>query len=317
MPQLWRKEGFLLSGTRAQIPTVLPVSESLWRIFYSNRTPDNKSYIQSVDIDPEAPFRILDRNLGPILPLGGIGEFDSFGTMPSCFHQTISEVRMYYIGWSIRADAPFQNSIGLAISKDGGKTFHKAFRGPVLSTGPEDPFTSTTPFVIQRGDSALNIDLYYASGTEYRGTELRYCIKLKKHFGHVHYNEIDDCRIIEYVSDAEGGICRPCVIGNHMWYCYRNRDPKNSYKIGYAKRTGLDRWSRTDTEMQWSPVNYSVLDTEMACYPFVLKYRDTYYMFYNGNGFGATGIGLATLPTKEIDAIPSDPSGSPQAGRIF
>ena len=35
----------------------------------------------------------------------------------------------------------------------------------------------------------------------------------------------------------------------------------------------------------------------MVCYPEVVKYKDLYYMFYNGNKFGNTGIGYATRKT--------------------
>jgi hypothetical protein len=39
----------------------------------------------------------------------------------------------------------------------------------------------------------------------------------------------------------------------------------------------------------------------MVCYPYVLKHKDTYFMFYNGNGFGASGFGFATLSTKDLE----------------
>jgi hypothetical protein len=37
----------------------------------------------------------------------------------------------------------------------------------------------------------------------------------------------------------------------------------------------------------------------MACYPYVLRHRDHEYMLYNGNGYGATGIGYAV---REVSA---------------
>jgi len=32
----------------------------------------------------------------------------------------------------------------------------------------------------------------------------------------------------------------------------------------------------------------------MCCYPCVVTHENKLYMFYNGNGFGQTGIGYAT-----------------------
>jgi hypothetical protein len=34
-------------------------------------------------------------------------------------------------------------------------------------------------------------------------------------------------------------------------------------------------------------------DSEAIAYPYVIKVREKWYMFYNGNGFGKTGFGYA------------------------
>ena len=31
----------------------------------------------------------------------------------------------------------------------------------------------------------------------------------------------------------------------------------------------------------------------MVCYPFIVERNDSLFMFYNGNGFGKTGVGYA------------------------
>jgi hypothetical protein len=36
-------------------------------------------------------------------------------------------------------------------------------------------------------------------------------------------------------------------------------------------------------------------DSEMMEYPHIIQYRDTKYMFYNGNKFGHSGFGFAEL----------------------
>ena len=33
----------------------------------------------------------------------------------------------------------------------------------------------------------------------------------------------------------------------------------------------------------------------MHCYPHVIKFKKNLYMFYNGNNYGKSGIGLAKL----------------------
>ena len=41
-------------------------------------------------------------------------------------------------------------------------------------------------------------------------------------------------------------------------------------------------------------------DKSMQEYASIIKYKDFYYMFYNGNNYGEKGIGLAKINKKEI-----------------
>ena len=36
-------------------------------------------------------------------------------------------------------------------------------------------------------------------------------------------------------------------------------------------------------------------ENQMHCYPHVIKFKKNLYMFYNGNNYGKSGIGLAKL----------------------
>ena len=50
-------------------------------------------------------------------------------------------------------------------------------------------------------------------------------------------------------------------------------------------------WIRNENiELDTSPNGW---DSEMVCYPYIFTYCENKYMFYNGNGFGKTGIGYA------------------------
>ena len=67
----------------------------------------------------------------------------------------------------------------------------------------------------------------------------------------------------------------------------------NGYRIGFAvSRDGIS-WSRRDSEIG-IVVSESGWDSEMLAYPYVVKFRDKFFMFYNGNGFGKSGFWFAT-----------------------
>ena len=88
------------------------------------------------------------------------------------------------------------------------------------------------------------------------------------------------------------------MITTVMWYCYRKdhdyrNNSNNSYRIGLAHSSDAINWQRDDANAAID-ISSTGWDSEMICYPSVVKYNDTLFMFYNGNGFGQSGIGYAT-----------------------
>ena len=79
-----------------------------------------------------------------------------------------------------------------------------------------------------------------------------------------------------------------------MWYCYRGQKEIKTYRIGYAESKGGLVWERKD-ELAGIDVSASGWDSECICYPYVFDYNNERYMFYNGNGYGKSGFGLAIL----------------------
>lgn len=75
-----------------------------------------------------------------------------------------------------------------------------------------------------------------------------------------------------------------------MWYSRRG----TSYRIGYAESADGLSWRRLDHQ-DGIEVSDSGWDSEMIAYAYVFDAEGERYMLYNGNGYGATGIGLAVL----------------------
>ena len=70
----------------AQAPSVLIFNKFI-RVYFSCRPPADEngqytSFSSYVDLDRKDMFKILQVAKSPILELGGLGEFDEFGTYP-------------------------------------------------------------------------------------------------------------------------------------------------------------------------------------------------------------------------------------------
>src|SRR6185295_5685810 len=141
----------------AQAPATL-VFDDFLRVYFSCRplADQNGQYVSFsayVDLDRANLFSVKHISEQPILTLGGLGEFDEFGTYPVSVIRNSDEVRAYYAGWTRCESVPFNVAIGMASSRDGGRTFARLGNGPVLSYSPDEPFVLSGPKI--RGFNGL------------------------------------------------------------------------------------------------------------------------------------------------------------------
>ena len=306
----WLKKGlvFVPSGeggwmnSHAQMPFVQVRSDGL-RVFFSTRPGAGVSMPAFVDVAIDNPSRVIGVCQRPLLELGAPGSFDEHGIMPTMLVERGADVLLYYTGWSrLAGKAPYNNSSGVAISRDGGTTFERLFAGPVLSRTAREPLSATLSWIVV--DDAGLWRMWYSSGTEWVRDEDRmepvYVI----------------CQAwsrdgIEWVRDGKPVIAprypheaqsRPTILRAngmwHMWFCHRGssgfRDGDAAYRMGYARSSDLQVWQRDD-DAAGIEVSDSGWDAKMLAYPCVLNTPLGILMFYNGNGFGASGFGWAKL----------------------
>lgn len=220
--------------------------------------------------------------------------------MFSSFVKHNGKIYMYYSGWNVPSNVRYHNSIGLAISEDDGESFHKHSDGPIIDRSVNIPIMAAGPYVIKKSETEWI--MYYLSCSEWiegiDKLEPVYDIHYAKSCNGIDWDIPDENSCI--VGDNEA-IAQPCIIADndkyHMWYSYRKTDDyrnnrSNSYRIGYAISYDGINWKRLDDEVGID-VSDEGWDSEMIEYPYVIEYKGDFLMFYNGNGFGKSGIGCA------------------------
>ena len=262
------------------------------RLLFSARDEYGRSLTGAASFEPAAPgsVRFEER---PLLRPGPLGAFDDSGAMGSCLVEHDGRKHLYYIGWNRGVTVPFTPFVGCAVSNDGGRVFERVSAGPILDRNEHDPYLTTSPWVLVE-DGRWR--MWYAAGTGWSLENRR-----PKHHYHVRYAESEDGIVwrrdgrvcIDYAGRDEYAIARPCVVqtkgGYRMWFSYRG----DAYRIGYAESTDGIEWERKDAS-SGIDVSAGGWDSEMIEYPCVFQHGGSWYMLYNGNGYGATGIGLAT-----------------------
>lgn len=295
---MWNKKGVIFDDHHSQLP-VIDEYDDFYRIYYSTRI-EGKSNPYYVDVDKNNPKKILKKSEFPLLKLGNKGLFDWAGIMPTKIITIGKKKYLYYIGWSLRVDVPYHNNLGMATSDDNGETWVKYSDGPIFHTSHKEPGYIGTVDIIIEDDLWKMWYLSCREWIEYDGImEPIYDIKYA-----TSKNGIDwDPQNVTCISleNNEGGVSSARVIkemGTYfMWFSIRDKfnyrdDINHSYRIKTAKSYDGINWVREiDTDLDISKDEW---EDKMVCYPYVVKFNDKYYMFYNGNGFGGTGIGYAT-----------------------
>lgn len=312
----WKKEGRIFDPASvmgkpwlhefAQAPSVL-IYENYVRVYFACRpAPDSKgqyvSYTGFVDLNRFNLKEILRVSERPIMELGELGTFDEFGTYPASVIRMENEVWSYYAGWTRCESVPFNVAIGLAVSQDGGETFQRIGKGPILSYNTHEPFIIGGP-KIRRFNNMYY--LWYIAGKKWLLDGHRREIVNKIRFAtssdglHWARNFID---IIENRIEANECQASPDVFffknKYHMFFCYRYslnfRSKAGGYRIGYAFSEDLKNWTRDDSQAGIE-VAEEGWDSEMISYPHVFDLDGNLYMLYLGNQVGRFGFGLARL----------------------
>jgi hypothetical protein len=305
----WIKRGLIYRPTgkygwdksHAAVPTVDLISDQVWRIYYATRDESNRSRIGYIEVEAGRPEHILYEHPEAVLDLGRLGAFDDCGVMPSWIVNAGRLKYLYYIGWTVRTTVPYQNAIGLAISRDGGRTFERLSEGPLFGLTLREPHFTGTSCVLLENGLWKN---WYLSCVRWEMVDGRpepyYHLKYAESHDGIHWRR-DGTVAIDFKSAEEAGIARASVLKEgelyRMWYSYRKasgyRTSKQaSYRIGYAESSDGRHWTRMD-ERAGISLSEEGWDAEMIAYPHVFAYQDKLYMFYNGDGFGRSGFGYA------------------------
>lgn len=302
----WRKHGVVWrpdgdrpwSRSHATCPTPLWLNDGALRLYVQCRDANNVGRVGYVDVDPDDPSRVIREAKAPVLDVGEAGCFDDNGVLQtSVLEDGEGRLRMYYVGFELSHHIRYRLLTGLAVSEDGGESFHRVQRTPVLERSDAEPFFRGGPFVRLEGG---RYRLWYVAGGSWLELEGKpmpvYDLRYLESADGVHW-AAEGHVTLPLTDPDEHGFGRPYVVpygeGYRMFYSVRKVAP-NAYRMGYAESEDGFHWTRKDGELglDVSPEGW---DSESVEYAAMVEAGDRTWMFYNGNDFGGTGFGVAEL----------------------
>lgn len=280
-------------GSHAANPTVCRVGAdgAILRVYYNFRDSQNRAGIAHFDWSPLSGLCTTVSMKPDYLP-GSVGLFDDSGVSLGCIVDMDDERRLYYLGWNLSRTVPWRNSIGLAVGRSTEPMFQRYGAAPVCDRSNEDPYSLSYPWVSRVGE---RWQMWYGSNLAWgeEPSSMLHVIKTAHSDDGIHWRR-DGAVVVGLLGD-EIGLSRPCVVSqhgvHHMWYSARL---PSSYLIGYARSNDGHVWQRQDNCFEWrnAPEHWEQESQSYAC---VFSHEGQWHMLYNGNGYGRTGIGWATL----------------------
>jgi hypothetical protein len=306
----WIKKGLLFCPTgqydwmktHAANPFGAFVQSTVLRIYFTSRDAENRSHISVADFDATNNFSVLKIADQPVLAPGQAGLYDDSGTAMGFLLQEDNRDLLYYLGWNLKVTVPWMNTIGLAIREKGKTSFEKFSRAPIMDRSNEDPFSISYPSVMKENGIYR---MWYGSNLSWGKTqdEMQHVIKYAESTDGIHWKRSERVAVALQHS-GEYALSKPLVVKEngryYMFYSYRANGTVQTYRIGFAVSTDGLNWTRKDNEIGID-VSADGWDSQMICYPFVFKYNGNWWMLYNGNGYGATGFGLAMLDGNSFE----------------
>lgn len=276
-------------------PQPFLLTEDIIRVYGSFRDKDGAGRIGYVDVDAKNPSRILKISETPVLDIGENGCFDDNGMILGDVLRVHDKIYMYYVAFQLVKKAKFFAFSGLAISEDGGETFTRRGKAPVLDRSEEGIFGRCIHTVLFDQNKfrvwySVIYDWTFINGIPYPTYDIKYIES---------ENGVDFPKVgIQCLkcNENEYRIGRPRVrkLPNGKYEMrYTSDTYSKEYRSGYAESDDGIHWVRKDELSGLHPSGGTAWDSDEACYPVVCETKYGTYMFYDGNGMGKTGFGYA------------------------
>lgn len=268
-----------------------PAGENFLQLFLTGRDATVRSRIGIVTIRWSNRPEPIDVTSEPVLDLGELGTFDMDGVSYPWIVSTGGALLMYYVGWNrLAGEIPFRNQIGLAVSENGGKSFKRITRAPLLPLSDAEPIGSGSCCVEPVPGGWR---LYYTNFLKWerRSDGVRHFYHIREAYSKdgIHWERPGKV-VVELDRPEEYALGAPNldIRGSHRTLYFTARGHR--YRLFAAVNDGERGWSRIPGHIELARSNF---DSEMQCYPRTLSFRGKSYLLYSGNGYGRSGIGYA------------------------
>lgn len=278
-------------ATHAANPLPVHMGGDIYRVFYSARDSLNRSSVGAFDINL-VTLEVMCEHFDPFFTHGEQGSYYEHGVSVGGCYSVDGIVYMLFMGWQNTDGKHWRGDIGRLLL-DNKLELSIKDESPLIGISSVDPISLSYPFVIKE---KWGYKMWYGSTLEWESqdTEMIHVINSATSLDGESWSL--EGLAVPYHKNLCQAFSRPTVIRNgdgslDMWFSYRGAKGEK-YKIGHAYSPDSISW-----ELELSPLGLETSahgwDSDMVEYPYAVEHKGKRFLFYSGNDYGKTGIGLA------------------------
>lgn len=279
--------------THAANPVLVPIASDIYRIFFNSRDALQRSSVYSVDFNLQE-LMIVEGSLREQYILSAERTYFrdgiSLGSPIKINHET-------WIGFMAWINPPNQHWFGTIGKFKLDRNFNIAMidENPWFDLDSNDPISLSYPAFYEKEGQ---FRMWYGSTITWDAGNGEMLHILKEKSSPDCRQFLNTGRTIKWKINDFQAFSRPSIIQVQNIYlmAYSVRGYRDRYRIEFSVIDDTHPKKNLDILQLGSfSASGSDWESEMVEYPFLVTHKDDAYMFYNGNGYGRTGIGVAKV----------------------
>lgn len=300
----WKKLGNIYQAesvcenllSHAANPLPILIENNIYRVFFNGRNSENKSSLGYFDFNIET-LKVINVCEKELIKFGDEGSYYSHGISIGNDYQDLDgNTYILFMAWQIRGSNHWRGDIGRIVVSSLDEMYVEDTDNPFIGVNEIDKVSLSYPWVYKDGEGYAMVYGSTITWRENNGEMLHVLNCAESVDGHLWEQK---GLAVPYELGKAQAFSRPSYVKindtEHLWFSYRSGTGEK-YRIGHSFKSEDGFWT-LDVENPGIDVSdeQGAWDSEMICYPYILEHNNKIYMFYNGNGFGKSGIGLAVL----------------------
>ena len=282
--------------SHAANPLPILIENNIFRVFFNGRNIENKSSLGYFDFDIDT-LKVINVCEKEVIKFGEEDSYYSHGISIGNDYQDIDGNRyILFMAWQIRGNNHWRGDIGRIVVSSLDEMYIEDKNSPFIGVNEIDKVSLSYPWVYKDQERYAMIYGSTISWKEDNG-EMLHVLNFAESVDGNQWKQKG--LAVPYELGKAQAFSRPSYVKindtEHLWFSYRSGTGEK-YRIGHSVKSENGLWN-LDVESPGIDVSddQDAWDSEMICYPYIIKHKNKTYMFYNGNGFGKSGIGLAVL----------------------